>query len=158
MALSTTPLFEFHYECDGRLVVRETHYAENKLVQDGHSGPPLHIHGGQTEYFQVESGTLAVIRNGKKSILTKGGGIIKIPPGTRYCIPSSVSTARLPPRLRRSGHTTFSLSARLTWLEQRHPPVAAMVGASVDAKAVSLYIGSSGWEASSRIRVRLSGV
>ncbi|KAF4499907.1 hypothetical protein FAGAP_3908 [Fusarium agapanthi] len=79
MALPTTPLFEFHYEHDGRLVVRETHYAENKLVQDGR-----HIHCGQTEYFQVESGTLAVIRNGKKSILTKGGGIIKIPPGTRH--------------------------------------------------------------------------
>ncbi|PNP74339.1 hypothetical protein FNYG_12388 [Fusarium nygamai] len=86
-------LFEFHYDRDGRLVVRETHYAENKLVQDGRSGPPLHIHCGQTEYFQVESGTLAVIRNGKKSILTKGGGIIKIPPGTRYRIPSYISTA-----------------------------------------------------------------
>ncbi|CVK95987.1 uncharacterized protein FMAN_13907 [Fusarium mangiferae] len=34
-------LFEFHYEGDGRLVVRETHHAENKLVQDGRSGPPL---------------------------------------------------------------------------------------------------------------------
>ncbi|KLO99253.1 Uncharacterized protein Y057_14507 [Fusarium fujikuroi] len=80
-------LFEFHYEHGGQLVVRETHYAENKLVQDGRSGPPLHIHCGQTEYFQVESGTLAVIRNGKKSILAKGGGIIKIPPGTRYRAP-----------------------------------------------------------------------
>ncbi|KAF5620205.1 ankyrin repeat domain protein [Fusarium sp. NRRL 52700] len=79
-----SPLFEFHYERDGRLVVRETHYAENKLVQDGRSGPPLHIHCGQTEYFQVESGTLAVIRNEKKSVLTQGGGIIKIPPGTRH--------------------------------------------------------------------------
>ncbi|KAF5656999.1 short-chain dehydrogenase reductase family [Fusarium circinatum] len=70
MALPTTPLFEFHYERDGRLVVRETHYAENKLVRD--------------EYFQVESGTLAVIKNGKKGVLTKDGGIIKIPPGTRF--------------------------------------------------------------------------
>ncbi|KAF5688766.1 hypothetical protein FDENT_4709 [Fusarium denticulatum] len=78
VALPTTPLFEFHYERDGRLVVRETHYAENKLVQDGRSGPPLY------EYFQVERGILAVIRDGKKSTLTKGGGIIKIPPGTRH--------------------------------------------------------------------------
>ncbi|KAF4953188.1 hypothetical protein FGADI_6163 [Fusarium gaditjirri] len=84
MALPTTPMFEFHYDRDGQLVVRETHYAEDKLVQDGRSGPPLHIHCGQTEYFQVESGTLAVLRNGKKSILTKGGGIIRISPGTRY--------------------------------------------------------------------------
>ncbi|KAF5962916.1 hypothetical protein FBULB1_13720 [Fusarium bulbicola] len=66
MALPTTPLFEFHYERDGRLVTER------------------HIHCGQTEYFQVESGTLAVIRNGKKSTLTKGGGIIKIPPRTRH--------------------------------------------------------------------------
>ncbi|RBQ74222.1 hypothetical protein FVER14953_08428 [Fusarium verticillioides] len=87
-------LFEFQYERDGRLVVRETHYAENKLVQNGRSGPPLHIHCGQTEYFQVESGTLAVIGNGTKSILTKGGGVIKIPPGTRYGIPSPIDAAR----------------------------------------------------------------
>lgn len=36
-------LFEFHYERDGKLVVRETHYAEHKLVQDGRSGPPLYV-------------------------------------------------------------------------------------------------------------------
>ncbi|KAG9496325.1 hypothetical protein J7337_012911 [Fusarium musae] len=36
-------LFEFQYERDGRLVVRETHYAENKLVQNGRSGPPLYV-------------------------------------------------------------------------------------------------------------------
>lgn len=36
-------LFEFHYEHDDQLVVRETHYAENKLVQDGRSGPPLYV-------------------------------------------------------------------------------------------------------------------
>ncbi|KAF5602548.1 glucose ribitol dehydrogenase [Fusarium pseudocircinatum] len=137
-------LFEFHYERDGRLVVQETHFAENKLVRDGCS-----------EYFRVESGTLAVIRNGKKSVLTKGGGIIKIPPGTRYCIPSSISTARLPSGLRRPKHTAFDISARFTWLERRHPPFPAMVGASVDAEAVLLYTCSPGGKAILRISSKL---
>lgn len=33
--------FEFLKEDDGRWVVRETHYIDNKLVKDGLSGPPL---------------------------------------------------------------------------------------------------------------------
>ncbi|KAK6957467.1 hypothetical protein Daesc_000253 [Daldinia eschscholtzii] len=34
-------LYEFLYDDDGRFVVKETHYAENKAVRDGLSGPPL---------------------------------------------------------------------------------------------------------------------
>ncbi|KAF5589169.1 hypothetical protein FPANT_6384 [Fusarium pseudoanthophilum] len=152
-------LFEFHYEHDGRLVVRETHYAENKLVQDGRSGPPLHIHCGQTEYFQVESGTLAVIRNGRKSILTKGGGIIKIPPGTRFWAEAPVKEDLVfrvwaEPQNQDGGFDEAFLPG-FAWLERRHPSDAAMVGASVDSKAVSLYTCSSGGEAILRLPSKL---
>jgi mannose-6-phosphate isomerase-like protein (cupin superfamily) len=37
----------------------------------------------QTEYFEVEQGTLAVVRNEKEVTLTKDDGMLKIPAGTR---------------------------------------------------------------------------
>ncbi|KAI1660863.1 hypothetical protein F4813DRAFT_348612 [Daldinia decipiens] len=77
-------LYEFFYNDEGHLIVRETHYAENQVVRDGLSGPPLHIHLRQTEFFQVEQGTLAVTKNGKEYVLTKDDGILKISPGTRH--------------------------------------------------------------------------
>ncbi|KAG4217914.1 hypothetical protein PC116_g33606 [Phytophthora cactorum] len=89
-------LYEFLYDDDGRFVVKETHYAENKAVRDGLSGPPLHIHLRQTEYFQVQQGTLAVIKNGKEHIITKDDGVLIITPGTRQVFfPSSIRPARL---------------------------------------------------------------
>ncbi|KAI0879964.1 uncharacterized protein GGS22DRAFT_176317 [Annulohypoxylon maeteangense] len=77
-------LFEFLYDDNNRLIVRETHYANNKAVQDGVSGPSMHIHLRQTEYFEVEQGTLGVVRNGKEVLLTKDDGVLDIPPGTRH--------------------------------------------------------------------------
>ncbi|OTB10570.1 hypothetical protein K445DRAFT_27518 [Daldinia sp. EC12] len=76
-------LYEFLHDDDGRFVVKETHYAENKAVRDGMSGPPLHIHLRQTEYFQVQQGTLAVVKNRKEHIITKDDGVLIITPGTR---------------------------------------------------------------------------
>ncbi|KAI1817437.1 hypothetical protein GGS20DRAFT_533212, partial [Poronia punctata] len=81
---SGAALFEFVTREDGRMVVRETHYANNKAVQNGLSGPKLHIHLSQTEYFEVLQGTLAVIRNGKEHALTKEDGVFEIPAGTRH--------------------------------------------------------------------------
>ncbi|KAI1470388.1 uncharacterized protein F4812DRAFT_417335 [Daldinia caldariorum] len=77
-------LYEFLYDEDGRYAVRETHYADNKAVRDGISGPPLHIHIRQTEYFQVQQGALAVVKNGKESVITKNDGILVIAPGARH--------------------------------------------------------------------------
>ncbi|KAK4238364.1 hypothetical protein C8A03DRAFT_43878 [Achaetomium macrosporum] len=77
-------LYEFLYEADGRLVVKETHYASNKQVLQGASGPPLHIHLRQTEHFQVLQGTLAAVKNEKEVRLTKDDGILTIEPGVRH--------------------------------------------------------------------------
>ncbi|KAI1807186.1 hypothetical protein F4811DRAFT_40573 [Daldinia bambusicola] len=84
LSANDATLYEFLYDVDGRFSVRETHYAENKTVQDGTSGPPLHIHLRQTEYFQVQQGVLAVVKNGKESVMTKDDGILEITPGTRH--------------------------------------------------------------------------
>jgi hypothetical protein len=42
-----------------------------------------HIHWLQTEYFQVESGVIGIMKNEKELAATKDDGIIEIPPGTR---------------------------------------------------------------------------
>ncbi|KAF5602431.1 short-chain dehydrogenase [Fusarium subglutinans] len=76
------PMAPIVYQNEGKELA-ERLYAET-LEELSFAGTERHIHCGQTEYFQVESGTLAVIKNGKKSVLTKDGGIIKIPPGTRH--------------------------------------------------------------------------
>ncbi|KAI1119039.1 hypothetical protein F5Y14DRAFT_396263 [Nemania sp. NC0429] len=34
-------LYEFFTREDGHMIVKETHYANNKVVQNGQSGPPL---------------------------------------------------------------------------------------------------------------------
>ena len=44
LAPEDSALFEYLYQDDGRLVVKETHYADNKAVQEGRSGPPLYVH------------------------------------------------------------------------------------------------------------------
>lgn len=41
LAADEAALFEFRKEDDGRWVVVETHYLDNKLVREGRSGPPL---------------------------------------------------------------------------------------------------------------------
>jgi len=41
LSWNDSALYEYLYEDDGRFVVRETHYASNKQVRDGVSGPPL---------------------------------------------------------------------------------------------------------------------
>lgn len=40
---SDAALYEFLYDDIGRFAVRETHYADNKVVQNGLSGPPLYV-------------------------------------------------------------------------------------------------------------------
>ncbi|KAI1426167.1 hypothetical protein F5Y12DRAFT_794628 [Xylaria sp. FL1777] len=77
-------LYEFIAHEDGRFLVKETHFADNKLVRNGLSGPPLHIHIGQTEYFKVLQGTLSVVKNEKLYTLTKDDGIFQITPGSRH--------------------------------------------------------------------------
>ncbi|KAK4167855.1 hypothetical protein QBC43DRAFT_202645 [Cladorrhinum sp. PSN259] len=79
-----TSLYEFTYEEDGRFVVKERHYASNKTVREGKSGPPLHIHINQTEYFQVVQGTLAAVKDGEEVTLTKDDGVLEIPSGARH--------------------------------------------------------------------------
>ncbi|RYP78225.1 hypothetical protein DL771_000702 [Monosporascus sp. 5C6A] len=75
-------LFQFLEE-DGRKVIRETHYADNKIVRDGLSGPPLHIHLLQTEYFKVEQGVIGIHKNGREIAATENDGVVQIPAGTR---------------------------------------------------------------------------
>ena len=41
LAADDAALFEFKKEDDGRWVVVETHYMDNKIVREGRSGPPL---------------------------------------------------------------------------------------------------------------------
>ncbi|KAH7383959.1 hypothetical protein BKA66DRAFT_463180 [Pyrenochaeta sp. MPI-SDFR-AT-0127] len=84
MAPEDAALFEYIYQDDGRLVVKETHYADSLAVREGRSGPPLHIHIRQTEYFKVLQGRLAAVRNGKEVVLTKDDGLLEIPAGTRH--------------------------------------------------------------------------
>ncbi|KAL6695687.1 hypothetical protein J3F84DRAFT_349002 [Trichoderma pleuroticola] len=77
-------LFEFLKEDDGRWVVRESHYINNPLVKDGLSGPPLHIHWKQAEYFQVEQGVIGIHKDRKQVRATKDDGVIEVPAGTRH--------------------------------------------------------------------------
>ncbi|KAI9154972.1 putative oxidoreductase virH [Paramyrothecium foliicola] len=84
LAAHDAALFEFLTGGDGREVIRETHYIDNPVVKSGKSGPPLHIHLLQNEYFQVEQGILAVHRNGEVVVATKEDGIIEVPAGTRH--------------------------------------------------------------------------
>ncbi|KAJ2979819.1 hypothetical protein NUW58_g7103 [Xylaria curta] len=69
---------------DGSWVVREHHYIENHFARAGLSGPPLHIHRLQDEFFKVERGVLAVVKNGVEHRLTKDDGVLTIPAGTRH--------------------------------------------------------------------------
>ncbi|EED21268.1 conserved hypothetical protein [Talaromyces stipitatus ATCC 10500] len=76
--------FEFFKDEQGQWAVREIHYIDNPWVKDGHSGPPLHIHWKQTEYFQVEQGVIGIHKNGKQLKITKDDGIVTVPAGTRH--------------------------------------------------------------------------
>ncbi|KAI0125621.1 hypothetical protein BJ170DRAFT_684881 [Xylariales sp. AK1849] len=85
-------LYEFLTEDDGRRAVRETHYWSNKLVRDGLSGPPLHIHLRQTEYFKVEKGVLGVVKNGQEYVLTQDDAPVSVDPGVRHRFWAHAST------------------------------------------------------------------
>ncbi|KAI0972053.1 hypothetical protein F4678DRAFT_67334 [Xylaria arbuscula] len=69
---------------DGSYVVREHHYIENHFARAGLSGPPLHIHRLQDEFFKVKQGVLAVVKNGVNHRITKDDGVLTIPAGTRH--------------------------------------------------------------------------
>ncbi|KAL8308836.1 hypothetical protein RB601_004269 [Gaeumannomyces tritici] len=68
----------------GRWHVVETHYVGNKLARDGKSGPPLHIHIKQVEYFEVMQGVMAVDINGTQHRLTRESGRVTVPRGARH--------------------------------------------------------------------------
>ncbi|MCJ1327608.1 hypothetical protein MMC10_004279 [Thelotrema lepadinum] len=76
-------LYETVEKPDGLWAIRETHYIENPVVKAGLSGPPLHIHLLQDEYFKVEQGTLGVIKDGVEYVLTKDDAVLFIPAGKR---------------------------------------------------------------------------
>ncbi|RYP12908.1 hypothetical protein DL765_007124 [Monosporascus sp. GIB2] len=77
-------LYEPLSKPDGLWYVRETHYIENPIVKAGLSGPPLHIHLQQDEYFKVEQGVLGAVKDGVEYAITKNDGILFIPAGTRH--------------------------------------------------------------------------
>ncbi|KAF7539873.1 hypothetical protein G7054_g1800 [Neopestalotiopsis clavispora] len=76
--------FDILTEKDGTWGLRETHFIGNPLVKAGKSGPPLHIHLAQDEYFKVESGILTASLNEKIHKLTKDDGVLCIKAGTRH--------------------------------------------------------------------------
>ncbi|KAK6221164.1 hypothetical protein QIS74_04893 [Colletotrichum tabaci] len=82
--LGNAALYEPLSKPGGLWYVRETHYIENALVRAGLSGPPLHIHRLQDEYFKVEQGVLGVVKNGVEYAVTKDDGDFYIPAGTRH--------------------------------------------------------------------------
>ncbi|CAN8106531.1 unnamed protein product [Discula destructiva] len=77
-------LFEPLSKPDGLWYVRETHYIDNPRTKAGLSGPPLHIHFQQDEYFKIEQGVLGVMKDGVEYALTKDDGVFKIPSGKRH--------------------------------------------------------------------------
>ncbi|KAF1919307.1 hypothetical protein BDU57DRAFT_512329 [Ampelomyces quisqualis] len=91
----TNPLSAFHHLGDaalyeplsmpnGRWVIRETHYIKNPLVKAGLSGPPIHIHLQQDEFFKVEQGVLGAIKDGVEYTITKDDGVFVIPKHVRH--------------------------------------------------------------------------
>ncbi|KAL4875386.1 hypothetical protein BJY04DRAFT_224053 [Aspergillus karnatakaensis] len=82
--LGDAALYEPLSRADGTWYVRETHNIENPLVRAGLTGPPLHIHRLQNEYFKVEQGTLGVVKNGVEYAVSKDDGVFHIPAGTRH--------------------------------------------------------------------------
>lgn len=77
-------MYDFVKNRAGLSAVRETHYLSKKVVREGKSGPPLHIHLRQDEHFEVQQGVLGVVVNGKKHAVTKDDGRISVPSGARY--------------------------------------------------------------------------
>lgn len=77
-------MYDFVKNRAGLSAVRETHYLSKKVVREGKSGPPLHIHLRQDEHFEVRQGVLGVVVNGKKHAVTKDDGRISVPSGARY--------------------------------------------------------------------------
>ncbi|KAI1734119.1 hypothetical protein F4680DRAFT_439516 [Xylaria scruposa] len=82
--LGDAALYEPLSKSGGLWVVRETHYLKNPVVEAGLSGPPLHIHRTQDEFFRVEQGVLGAVKDGKEYAITKDDGIFSIPAGTRH--------------------------------------------------------------------------
>ncbi|KAL8942499.1 MAG: hypothetical protein Q9216_001643 [Gyalolechia sp. 2 TL-2023] len=77
-------LYETVSKPGGLWAIKETHYIENPVVKAGLSGPPLHIHLRQDEYFKVEQGTLGIITDGVEQVLTNDDAVLFIPAGTRH--------------------------------------------------------------------------
>ncbi|PYH46716.1 cupin domain-containing protein [Aspergillus saccharolyticus JOP 1030-1] len=83
LAANEAARFEFLQE-GNRWVVQETHYIDNPIARKGLSGPQLHIHLRQTEYFQVQQGVLGIYKNETEHIVTKADGTVEVPAGTRH--------------------------------------------------------------------------
>ena len=78
-------VFEFlRDDANDRWVVRETHFHSHPDVRAGKSGPPLHIHLLQDEIFEIKSGVLAAVINGKHVTADKNSGPVVIPKGARH--------------------------------------------------------------------------
>ncbi|KAF1922274.1 uncharacterized protein M421DRAFT_413326 [Didymella exigua CBS 183.55] len=82
--LGDAALYEPLSKPNGLWVVRETHRIKNPIVKAGLSGPPLHIHLQQDEFFKVEQGVLGAVKDGVEYAVTKDDGILSIPKGTRH--------------------------------------------------------------------------
>ncbi|RWA08744.1 hypothetical protein EKO27_g6372 [Xylaria grammica] len=76
--------FDIIIEDDGRWGLREMHDIKSPMVKAGLSGPPLHIHLLQDEFFKVEQGILAASLDGVVSRVTKDDDVLCIPAGTRH--------------------------------------------------------------------------
>nr|A0A1J0HSL4.1 RecName: Full=Oxidoreductase iacF; AltName: Full=Iso-A82775C biosynthesis cluster protein F [Pestalotiopsis fici W106-1]APC57598.1 putative cupin [Pestalotiopsis fici] len=77
-------LYEPLSKPDGNWYVRETHFRENPNVRAGLTGPPLHLHLQQDEYFKVEQGVLGAVKDGVEVAITKNDPVLHIPRGTRH--------------------------------------------------------------------------
>ncbi|KAH7323180.1 hypothetical protein B0I35DRAFT_194131 [Stachybotrys elegans] len=84
MSAGNMARFDILDEPDGSWTVQETHFIDNPHVRAGRSGPPLHIHLKQDEYFEVEQGILAAEIDGKEHKLTKGDGPLVIYRNSRH--------------------------------------------------------------------------
>jgi mannose-6-phosphate isomerase-like protein (cupin superfamily) len=80
----TATHFDILQEPNGSWSIRETHHIENQIVRDGKSGPPMHYHRKQDEYFKVEQGVLGVIVDGQEMALTEDDDVLIIRANSRH--------------------------------------------------------------------------
>ncbi|KAH4116037.1 hypothetical protein HBH64_047200 [Parastagonospora nodorum] len=82
--LGDAALYEPLSKPNGLWVIRETHYIKDPIVKAGLSGPPIHLHLTQDEFFKIEQGVLGAVKDGVEYAVTKDDGVFCIPKGTRH--------------------------------------------------------------------------